>query len=74
METEKLASGEKGQIQFGTVFGGSAKVAVSADFPGAFPEAVVTVGEPFPEEQPVNASKTTAMLPKIRKVFFRIPP
>ncbi|WP_170133175.1 hypothetical protein [Arthrobacter livingstonensis] len=74
MDTEKSAIGANGQIQFGTVLGGSAKVAVLAALPGAFADAVVAFGDPLPEEHPVNANKTTAILPNIRKIGFRIPP
>src|SRR5882724_1977132 len=52
--TLKLPIGVSGQIQFGTVFGGSAQVAVSAAFPGGLPP-----GDDPLVEQAVAASTAT---------------
>lgn len=71
-DTEKSAMGEKGQIQFGTVLGGSAKVAVFALFPGA--DAVLPLLLLFPDVHPVSAKNDTAIIPNSRKIRFRFPP
>ncbi|WP_181034123.1 hypothetical protein [Arthrobacter sp. GMC3] len=72
-ETEKSAMGANGQIQFGTVFGGSAKVAVLAALPGAVSEELLDP-EPLFDEQPVRAKNATARIPNNRKICFRLPP
>ncbi|WP_164520416.1 hypothetical protein [Specibacter cremeus] len=72
-DTEKSAIGANGQIQFGTVFGGSANVAVFVALPGAFAEAAVLFPEPVPEHA-VRANKITATLPTTGKIRFRFPP
>jgi hypothetical protein len=54
--TEKSEIGENGQIQFGTVAGGSAHEIVSDDLPGAFPLA--DFGEDDPDEHPTRIMET----------------
>ncbi|MDO5754165.1 hypothetical protein [Arthrobacter sp.] len=74
LATEKSAMGEKGQIQFGTVFGGNAKVAVLAVLPGAFALAFsldeLLFSEP-PDEHAVAAKNTAATIPTNRMNGFR---
>ncbi|GAA4370657.1 hypothetical protein GCM10023166_19250 [Paeniglutamicibacter cryotolerans] len=69
---EKSAMGVKGQIQLGTVLGGSAKVAVFAALPGAVSDVPFDVL--FPEVHPVNAKNAIAIIPINRGLGFQAPP
>ncbi|WP_344779408.1 hypothetical protein [Microbacterium kribbense] len=65
--TEKSAIGENGQIQFGTVPGGSAHEIVSADLPGAFALGADVGLFADPPEHPTNAMDAAATItPGIR--------